>query len=143
MASNGTASAHTIQPVDIHINGNKSLSISTGSVSIRVTLDEVEYDMVSWVIFVSRLSQVEESGGLEWRLMTLEAIYDRDSIVTTKPTNGPMAVIEPSPAARASYKYLDWVLSRRGYSISKDLPGTDVKESMESLMDKSYMWLRS
>ena len=141
MASSGTASAHTIQPVEVKLNKNKALVISTGSVNIRSTLDELECDVVSWVRFVSQLARVDGPSGLEWKFLTLECIYDRDSVVPTRPLKDHSLVIQTHPEARASYKYLEWVLARRGYTIGKDLPGTDDEPGVKRLIERNEQWL--
>ena len=142
MAESGTYSAHTFQPVEIHFDGSgtKALALSTGSVTIRLTVEGVEYDMVSWVRFISRVQKFDEAG---WRLVTLEAIYDRDSVAPTKPGVGsgqPPPVIDTT-GYRASYKYLTWALTLRGYKIAQDLPGTDDEKTMKKCLDESYNWL--
>ncbi|RVX73374.1 hypothetical protein B0A52_03016 [Exophiala mesophila] len=109
MAKSGTLASHTIQPVEVHIKGSKAVSVSTGSVQIRLILDDIEYDMTSWVIFLSRLSLVSSSRTAQWRLLSLEAVYDRDSIAATKPIVNTSRAIELSPNARPSYKYLEWL----------------------------------
>jgi hypothetical protein len=58
MASSGTASAHSIQLVEIKINNNKALAISTIMINLRVTIDEIEYNMVSWGRHVTKLARV-------------------------------------------------------------------------------------
>ena len=143
MAKSGTLASHTIQPVEVHIKGSKAVSVSTGSVQIRLILDDIEYDMTSWVIFLSRLSLVSSSRTAQWRLLSLEAVYDRDSIAATKPIVNTSRAIELSPNARPSYKYLEWVMSQRGYSVPHDLPGTDDREGMQAMMDGQLLWLTS
>ena len=143
MASSGTYSAHTFSPVEVQFNESrtKGIAFSTGSVTIRLTYEEVEYDVVSWVRFVSKVQKLENVG---WRLLSLEAIYDRDSLVPTKPIAGSSQppVIETA-SSRASYKYLTWALTLRGYNIAQDLPGTDDKKSMKKCLDAANKWLTS
>jgi hypothetical protein len=141
MAESGTYSSHTFQPVEVHFDdsGSKALAFSTGSVTIRLMFEGIEYDMVSWVRFVSMLQKFEKVG---WRLLTLEAIYDRDTVAPTKPA---VALSQPpvidTTGFRASYKYLTWALTLRGYNIAQDLPGTDDEKSMKKCVDAGYSWL--
>lgn len=141
MAKSGTLASHTIQPIEVHIKANKAVSVSTGSVQIGLILDDIEYDMTSWVIFLSRLSHISSSVTAQWKILSLDAIYDRDSISTTKPTASTSILIEPPPSARPSYKYLEWVIAQRGYSVPHDLPGTDDKEGMQLMIDDQLLWL--
>ena len=141
MAASGTYSSHTFQPVEVHFDGSgaKALAVSTGSVTIRFMYEGVEYDMVSWVRFVSRLQKFDKVG---WRMRTLEAIYDRDSVAPTKPGGAESrAPVVDTEGFRASYKYLTWSLTLRGYKIAQDLPGTDDEESVKKCLDAAYSWL--
>lgn len=141
MAAAGTYSSHTFQPVEIHFDASRSkaLAFSTGSVTIRLAFEGVEYDMVSWVRFVSMVQKFDKVG---WRLRTLEAIYDRDAVTPTKPVVGSsQPLLIDTAGFRPSYKYLTWALNLRGYKIAQDLPGTDDEESMKKCLDAGYSWL--
>lgn len=141
MALSGTQSAHIFSPIEVQFNESrtKGVALSTGSVTIRSTHQEIEYDMVSWTRFVSKVQKLEHVG---WRMLSLEAIYDRDSLVPTKPIakSSQLPVIDTSKS-RASYKYLTWALTLRGYSIAQDLPGTDSEKSMKKFLDATDSWL--
>ena len=145
MVASKTTSSHTIQPAEIKIHGSKALATSGGSVNIRVTINSIEYEMVSFVRFLSRLEHVRISSSDEWRLATLEAIYDRDYIFPTSPISGQVPEIKVPLDARPSYKYLDYVLSMQGFTIAKDLPGTDDegKVSTARVLEKANNWLYS
>ena len=143
MASSGTYSSHTFSPVEVQFNESrtKGIAFSTGSVTIRLTYEGVEYDIVSWLQFVSKVQKLENVG---WRLLSLEAIYDRDSLVPTKPISGSsQPPVINTASSRASYKYLTWALTLRGYNIPQDRPGTDDKESMKKCLNAAYSWLNS
>lgn len=49
--------------------------------------------------------------------------------------------IQLDPGARESYKYMHWVLTRRAYKISSDMPGTDRPETIEALKAQEERWL--
>lgn len=118
MAASGTYSSHTFQPVEVHFDASRSkaLAFSTGSVTIRLVFEGVEYDMVSWVRFMSMVQKFDNVG---WRLLTLEAIYDRDAITPTKPAGGSsQASVIDTTGYRSSYKYLTGSLTLRGYKIA-------------------------
>lgn len=143
MVGGGTLSSHSIQPADITIRGKKALALSTGSVNIRVSIDGTEYEMVSLVRFVSRLQHIQLPLHWEWRLLTLDAVYDRDYIIPIQPVSARSTIISPPPEARRSYKYLDCVLSRQGFTIAKDLPGTDDENTIAILFEENDRWLSS
>ena len=135
-------SSHLVQPVEAMIDeaGTKGLLISVGNVSIRFDVEGVEVDVVSWCRFVNRAVKVE---GVGWRLVSFEAIYDRDSVTATNGVGLPEGLVKVPDEARASYKYVEWVLSRRGLDISRGLPGTDRPETIEKVMREAEAWLHA
>ena len=136
MSQGGIGAIHMINPVEIHMRGRKALSESTGNIQIRTRYGDAEYDLVSWTRFISRLSKTTDG----WKLLTLEAIYDRDTLTPVVPI--PAAVMKLDDlGARTSYKCLSWVMSGRGYKIKQDLPGTDRPESVAKLMKSALNWL--
>lgn len=136
MATGGTGAIHTICPVEVQINGNKALSESTGSISIRFRHNGVEYDCVSLTRFISRLECVDG----KWKLLTLEAIYERDYITPTVPSSESVKLPLPKNG-RDSYKCIAWVLSQKGFKIKEDLPGVDDPSTCTRLMEDNRNWL--
>ncbi|EHK17929.1 uncharacterized protein TRIVIDRAFT_67153 [Trichoderma virens Gv29-8] len=137
MSKGGTNAIHTICPIEVHLNGNKALSESTGSISIRFNHDGHQYDCVSHTRFVSRLEKI----GSEWKLLTLEAIYDRDYIRPVLPMLATTLPLSLPTWGRESYKCIAWVLSQKGFTIQQNLPGLDQPSSCEEFMNKSFAWL--
>lgn len=138
MVTGGTGAIHSISPVEVHLNtnGDKAITESTGSISIRFTYKGRSYDCVSLNRFISRLER--ESG--QWKLLTLESIYERDSITPVLPGSGNLTLPVPVEA-RESYKCISWVLSLKGFKIKQDLPGTDDATSCERVMKEACKWL--
>ncbi|KAJ5756889.1 uncharacterized protein N7511_007071 [Penicillium nucicola] len=135
MTTGGTGTVHTICPIEVHLNADKALTESTGSISIRFDYQGQQYDCLSFTRFISRLQKVDG----QWKLLTLEAIYDRDSITSVLPSAHVDFGI--SPGSRASYKCIGWLLSQKGFKIKQDLPGVDDPSSCVKLMDGSFRWL--
>lgn len=136
MSSGGLGATHTINPVEIHICGDKALSESTGSIQIRTQYEGEEYDLVSCNRFISRLSKTTDG----WRLLTLDAIYDRDSLTPVLPGQSVPPKIDDL-GSRSSYRCVSWVLSKQGFKIKQDLPGSDRPESITKLMKAGFDWL--
>ena len=136
MSQGGVGAIHMINPVEINIRGSKALSESTGNIQIRTQHGGEEYDLVSWTRFISRLSKTTDG----WRLLTLDVIYDRDTLTPVVPTQA-AAVKLGDLGPRMSYRCVFWVLSERGFKIKQDLPGTDRPESVTKLMKSALDWL--
>lgn len=135
MVSGGTNAIHTICPVEIHLNGKKALTESTGSISIRLQHGGELFECISYNRFISRLEFVGE----EWKLLSLEAIYIRDFITPVIP--GRTASFDLPENTRESYKCISWVLAQKGFTIKQDLPGADDPTCCERFMQANFMWL--
>ncbi|CAI7641809.1 unnamed protein product [Penicillium pancosmium] len=135
MTKRGVRAAHTIQPVEVHVNGDKAVSESTGSISIRFALDGGDYDCVSYTRFLSRLQRVDG----EWKILTLEAVYERDTIVPVTPSMENTQFV--SPGGRESYRWIGWLLDRKGFQIDPNLPGIDRPASVSKLIGNCWSWI--
>ena len=135
-------SKHFIEPVDVNINGDKALATSYGHITLRFTENDREYDMVSWGWWIHRAVRIDPSSH-QWALTTMRFIYDRDSIVPTCPLKEEKVLFVPPAGARPSYKYLEWTLNRRGYTISRTLPGSDDRSSVDETKASENAWLHS
>lgn len=100
--------------------------------------DKAEYDFISQVRLVSKL---ERQRNLEWKMLSIETIYERDSIIPAGPISSTLSI--NSAGRRDSYKYTTWVLERSGFEIRNDLPGTDDPETVDRKMDELFQWLKS
>jgi hypothetical protein len=135
MVADGTNAIHSICPVEVHLNGTKALTESTGSISIRLQHGGEAFECISYNRFISRLELV----GDEWKLLSLEAIYIRDFITPVIPER--TASFDFPENSRESYKCISWVLSQKGFTIKQDLPGADDPTSCAKFMDANFTWL--
>ena len=135
MASDGTAAIHTLSPVEIHRNDSEAVSESTGSISTRFKQVDAEFDCVSFTRFVSRLECVKGN----WKLLTLEAIYERDHTMEVIPSACPAISLPQVP--RNSYRSTSLVLSQKGFSIKQHLPENDRSESCNERVAERFKLL--
>jgi hypothetical protein len=157
---------HNLTPIEVHFNDNnnptRALTESVASISVRVEDRQTgtKFEIVSWGRFVSRVERIfpkntndSTAGGLQqWKILTLEVIYIRDSITPVVSIPGELQgqkkikLLEEfeteSKNIRESYRCLGWALSKRGYKISPDLPGVDRPETVTRFMDEGFRWLR-
>ena len=137
------SSTHFIQPVNVQIYDSKALAHSYGHITLRFSENANEYDMVSWGYWIHRAERVQGRSGPYWTLVSMRFMYDRDSITPTCPSSTATLEVQFEEGARSSYKYLHWVLTRRGYEISAKMAGSDDPSSMESLRTQEELWLNS
>lgn len=136
MAAGGSRSVHNIAPALVRINGDKALSESVCSILARFEYQGVQYDLISYARLLSRLERVDS----EWKLLTMEALYDKDTIVPVVP-NSPTTNLTIPEGSRESYKGLGWLLAQRGFTINPELPGVDRPGSSEAVIEEGVEWL--
>ena len=129
---------HSICPVTVQIKGDRAVSESTGSILARFDHEGSEYDCTSYARFISRLERVEG----QWKILTLEVIYEKDMIHPVKP-EGFLKTFNLDDKARPSYRCLAWLLVQKGFQIDQSLPGADIPSSGEALLNDCYNWLQS
>ncbi len=117
------------------MSGTKAVAESTGSICARFKHNDVEYDLVSQARFISRLERVDSV----WKMLSLEAIYERDAIHPVFPGAG--EPISDIGDGRASYKCLSWVLAQNGFAVDQNLPGSDKPGSADAMMKANFDWL--
>lgn len=138
MVQGGAAATHSITPVEVYLNGDKAVTESTGAIMARFTHQGVDLDCISHSRFISRLVR-EDS---KWKLLSLECIYDKDSIQPVVP-GSVTKPLDIDANARKSYRCLAWVLSQNGFAIDQTLPGTDTPGSGPALIASCIDWLKS
>lgn len=136
MVTGGTNAVHTICPVEVHLNGKKALTESTGSISIGFQHGGELFECISYNRFISRLEFVEDG----WKLLSLEAIYIRDFITPVIPER--TASFNLPKNTRESYKCIAWVLAQKGFTIKQNLPGVDDLASCAQFMEANFTWMR-
>lgn len=118
------------------MHGDKAVSESAGAILARFKHDGTDYDCTSYARFVSRLQRVHG----EWKILTLEAVYDKDTIHPVVP--GSSQTSFDLGSGRESYKCLSWLLSQKGFKVDQALPGTDLPDSIERFMKPHMRWLQ-
>ena len=137
---NKITTLHMIDPIEIEIRGPKAMSESLCQITTRYTLEGLEYDKVTTCRLMSRLEKVEGA----WKILTLEPIYIRDSMIAVAPQSP-----ETIPAFKGaekypkSYRYGAWLLESIGIQSKLDLPNEDDRESVKKIIDANKEWLDS
>ncbi|OJI99818.1 hypothetical protein ASPVEDRAFT_526796 [Aspergillus versicolor CBS 583.65] len=144
MAGQGTSSIHTINPVQITLNGDKAFSVSLGSIISRFSQDGVDYDLVSQCRFLSRLERTGEEARRGWKMLSMQVIYVQDAITPAFPAelrDDVNDAVGEGMASRESYRGLAYVLAQMGDPVTDTLPGTDDPGSVEALQQQNLSWV--
>jgi len=123
---------HTIDPVDLTVKQDRALSHSNATINTRTTIGGVACDITSWVRALSRLERV----GGEWKMLSLDVIYNRDSLMPACPQDESMS-LEGIGKFRSSYSILAWFMSSRGLRVPDELPGEDRPETVSEVVQRN------
>lgn len=131
----------------IHLRGDKAVVESKCVIRLRILAQgtDNEYEYTSYVRLVSRVQRLP---GGEWKMRSLGTIYEQDSVVPAGMSidggsEEGLRLAHKVNGRRSSYKYLCWLLERLGFEVNRDLPGTDIPETVEREMNEHFAWLEA
>ncbi|MET3174841.1 UNVERIFIED_ORG: hypothetical protein ABIB52_002692 [Arthrobacter sp. UYCu721] len=139
MSGRGDKSVHRMAAPVVQIHGDKGYVEAPAAVEFQITLDNVAVDLISY----TRLNyRVERHDGI-WGVLSLDAVYERDTITPSVP--GELITIPAEDLAqfRPSYALIAYYLNRRGYRVGKDLLGDDQPEQTVAFYAETLAWLRN
>jgi hypothetical protein len=139
MAGRGDAGGHRLSPPVVHVHGDRALVELPAVIEMRTTVDGTEVDLASAVRVYYR---AQRRAGR--RLITaIDPVYEHDKLTASHP--GVALPVGPAEVAefRPSYRFLAYVLTRRGYTIGDDLLGDDRPEEVAEFYREAFDWLRS
>jgi hypothetical protein len=139
MAARGDATVHRLGPPVVHHHGDRALVELPTVIEMRTVIDETEADLASR----ARLYYRAERRAGHWLLASLDPVYERDTLASAHP--GVTLPVRPADVAafRPSYRFLAYVLGKRGYTIGDDLYGDDRPAEAADFYAQALNWLRS
>jgi hypothetical protein len=133
----GRRATHRLSPPVVLIRGSRALTETAVALETRNMVDGVECDLTSYLRLLSRVEH--RAGG--WRLMTLSAIYERDTLTPVIPGQNPTLDLDLLAAQRPSYRFLAYVQKRIGWPSHDDLPGDDQPDLVATVHNANNSWL--
>ncbi len=134
-AAHGDVARHRLGPPIVDLDGDRAVAEVPAAIEVRTALEGVDVDLTSY----TRLLYRAEVRGGRWLITSLDPVYERDVLAPVIPgTAVPLPSIE---GLRPSYRFLAYVLDRRGYPIADDLYGDDRPDDVAELYDSLYSWL--
>ena len=137
MAEMGIRVLHRPSPPVVHVLGEKAVLELSISAERRFLLKEVEADLASYSRLLYRLDR-RESG---WKILSLNAIYERDTLTPTVPGTALDVDHEKLAQFRPSYRFVAYDISLSGRSMTADLYGDDQPEQVQALYRSTFDWL--
>lgn len=139
MRNSGRRSKHLISPIYVKINGDRALVESDGQIFNRSVFEGIEIDKVLYCRFVSRVVRLDG----QWKIETLDCIYEGDSVSTVNPDDKLPFDREKLAALRPCYAVWAYVLKSHGYDLSQEMVGEDRPEQVQAFYKGEDMWLQS
>ena len=137
MAEMGIRVLHRPSPPVVHLLGDKAVLELPLSVERRFLLKGVEADLASYTRLLYRLER--RDGG--WKILSLNAIYERDTLTPTVPGTTLDVDHEKLAQFRPSYRFVAYDISMSGRSMTADLYGDDQPEQVQALYHSAFDWL--
>ncbi len=137
LTEKGIRPLHRLSPPVVHLKGAKAVVELPAAIEVRFPIQGVEVDLVSY----SRLIYRVETRDGNWKVLSLNAIYERDTLMPTVP--GTHMNIDPEALGkfRPSYRFLSYHLSLGGRPVRDDLYGDDQPEAVIGLYEAAFEWL--
>lgn len=128
---------HKIYNTQIWINGNKAVSIMIATIQKRTEINGHIMDLNSDAKLIFCTEKID---GI-WYIVSMEGVYEQDSLVPAFPGENITIPLEEISKFRESYACLSYVLSKGGYDIDNNLPGIDRPDLVEKIYNKTNEWL--
>jgi hypothetical protein len=139
MARRGAVALHHMSPPTVHLRGARAYAEASVAMRFRIETDGVAGDLVSHTRLNYRLERREG----EWRILSLDAVYEYATLTPCVP--GQTIRIPPEELAgyRDSYAVLAWNIAREGRDPSADELGDDRPEELAAFYAATWEWLNA
>ncbi|KAK4500578.1 hypothetical protein PRZ48_008767 [Zasmidium cellare] len=131
---------HFIDPVLIQVNGNRAISDSAIFITRAFDYSGHEYELGSRLRALSRFVKVDG----EWKMLSLEAIYIRDRLISTSPIAPKENIVldEEKMAFPKEYRWTAWLMSIGGKVTPRnDLPRNGKIEEVRMMVERNERFL--
>jgi hypothetical protein len=139
MAASGNQAVHRLAPPVIDIVDGRAIAEVPAAIEVRTEISGVQADLVSYTRLLYRA--IRTDGG--WRLCSMTAIYERDTLIPVIAGLVPAIDEVRLNSLRPPYRWLAYHLGDKGYSVDQDLPGDDRPETVRALYAEAFSWLEA
>ncbi len=137
MAARGDAATHVLSPPVVDVVGDRATVEIGAAIHLRGDLAGVEVDLTSHARLLYRAERRAE----RWLIISLDPVYEYDSLVPSIPGTPVRLEAHVLARARPSYRMLTCLLSAKRYTIADDLYGDDRPEPVRQLYRTLFDWL--
>ncbi|MCB8913916.1 nuclear transport factor 2 family protein [Rhodococcus rhodochrous] len=136
MSARGQQATHRLSPPVVSVHQNRAVVEISAGIEFRDTIGGVEADLTSYTRLLYRLQKMPDS----WQIVSLDPIYERDSLIPTVPGLIPQIDTTTLAAIRKPYRFLGYYLRQNGYDITDDLYGDDRPDEVQDLYRSTFAW---
>lgn len=138
MSGRGDRSVHRLSPPVVDVVDDRGWAEVPAVIEVRTTVDGVLADLASYTRINYRCERRDDV----WRVLSLDCVYERDTIAPVLPGATLRLPAGELDRFRPSYAVLAWHLDRRGYPIGGDLLGDDRPVERDAHYERTLAWLR-
>ncbi len=139
MSESGFRPIHRPSPPVVHLHENRAVLELPIAIEARVSFNGIETDLTS---YTRMLYQVERHAG-QWKIMFLNSIYERDTLVPAVPGTSLSLDMELLATFRPSYRCVAYHIATGGRTMMADLYGDDQPERVNALYESAFAWMRA
>jgi hypothetical protein len=121
----------------VQLNGDRALADTSCAILMRRYFDGVECDVTGYCRHRSRVERRMST----WRLLSLVAVYDKNTLVPVLPGTAPKLDERRLAGYRPSYNFQCYHREQEGNTAFSDRPGTDRPDLVEGLESADRAWL--
>lgn len=137
MAEMGVVTTHQMFSPSVHLRGEKAHVEAPAAIRAPIVVDGVAGDLVSY----ARLNYRLERRSGEWRILSLDPIYEYATLALSVPGDRIRIPAEELAQFRASYALLAWETWRNGRQSNHDLLGDDRPDDVAAFYNELWGWL--
>lgn len=132
-----TYAPHKLNNTLIWLSGNRAIAITMATIQIRATVEGQQLELHSDVKLIYRTEKRSDT----WYIAAMDAIYEKDALISVSPTCNIVISIEKISKYRPSYAYLSYLLENQGHKVDTNLPGIDKPELVNNFYQEAENWL--
>jgi SnoaL-like domain len=134
----GIRPSHRLSPPGVHLAGERAVAEVPAEISVIQSFGGIDAYVLSYTRLLYRLECIKSN----WKISSLDCIYERDTLVPV--IYGMSPKIDPGVLSRfrRPFMYLAYHLHEIGKPVRDDLYGDDRPEQVEALYESAFSWLR-
>lgn len=129
---------HLTGPTQVRVHHDRAIAETNTLIIRRSSLEGI---LVDATIYCRLYSRVERRDGI-WRILTLDVIYEKDTVIPVYPSDHLELNREELERGPSAYRFTAYNLGKIGYSARPDdLYATDHPEHVAQLFQEAENWL--